>query len=129
MADLSLNINTNDLLIVDNDLVLTTDVDPNGTNPILQDILQRMRLFLGEWFLDNSVGVPYFQQIFVKNPDMSKVEAIFIEIILSTNGVDSLIDYTFTSNNQLRQFEVSFSAQTTKGIVDYSGTLISGGQQ
>ena len=126
--DLSLDLTNNDLKIFNNDLVLTSDIDPNGQNPILQDILQRMRLFLGEWFLDNTKGVPYFQQIFVKNPDMSKIEAIFIELILSTSGVDSLIDYSFSSNSSTRRFEISFSAQTTKGVVDYSGTLISGGQ-
>jgi hypothetical protein len=122
--DFSLNLVSGDLLVMNNDLVMTSDIDPNGTNPILQDILQRMRLFLGEWFLDNTVGVPYFQQIFVKNPDMSKIEAIFIELILSTPGVDALLDYSFNSNQNSRRFEISFSAQTTKGVIDYSGTVI-----
>jgi hypothetical protein len=128
VSDLSLDLPTRDLLVIDNDLVLTSDVDPNGTNSILQDILQRLRLFLGEWFLDNTQGVPYFQQVFVKNPQMSKIEAIFIEVILSTSGVDSLIEYSFKTVPTTRRFEISFSAQTTKGVVDYSGTLISGGQ-
>jgi hypothetical protein len=127
MVDLSLDLTTHDLQVENNDLVLTSDADSNGTNPILQDILQKMKLFMGEWFLDNSQGVPYFQQILVKNPDQSKVEAIFIELILSTPGVDTLIEYSFTPDFAKRSFAITFSAQTTKGVVDYSGTLISGG--
>lgn len=127
MVDISIDLQTGDLLIIDGDLVLTSDIDPRGTNPILQDIIQRMRLFYKEWFLDNTKGVPWFQQIFVKNPDLSKIDAIFIELILSTRGVDSLISYSFTPNMAMRSFEIVFSAQTILGVVDYSGTLISGG--
>jgi hypothetical protein len=127
--DLSLDLITKDLQVINGDLVLTSDIDINGTNPILQDILQKMRMFLGEWFLDNTKGVPWFQQIFIKNPDMSKIEAIFIELILSTSGVDSLMDYSFVSDKATRRFEVSFLAQTTRGIVDYSGTISYNGEQ
>ena len=129
MSDLSLNLADMDFQVINNDLVFTSDVNTPGTNNILQDILQRLRLFQGEWFLDNSIGIPWFQQIFVKNPDVSKIEAIFIDAILSTNGVDSLIEFSLTPNYPNRSFALSFSANTTSGVVDYSGTLVSGGQQ
>ena len=53
MVDISLDLNPaniaqpgyKDLLVVDRDLALTSDANPSGTNPVLQNILQRLRFF------------------------------------------------------------------------------------
>jgi hypothetical protein len=131
MADLSLDLDKSsgtykDLLVLNNDLVLTKDANPIGTNPVLQNILQRLGLFLGEWFLDNTKGVPWLQQILVKNPDIAAIDAIILNTILGTIGVVQLNFYTFTPNFAERTLEIAFTALTTQGKVDYSGTLITG---
>jgi hypothetical protein len=107
-----------DILIENNDLVMVT-----GKEAIKQDIVQRLRTFLGEWFLDNTIGVPYYQQILVKNPNQSNIDAIFINVILSTPGVTQLSEYSFKPNYTIRQLEIDFIAQTTDGEVDYAGLL------
>jgi hypothetical protein len=107
-----------DLKIVDGDLVLT-----ESTEAIRQHILQRLRSFLGEWFMDNTIGLPYFQQILVKNPDQSKIDALFINQILGTPGVIQLNTYAFKPDFVNRKLEIAFSAQTTTGTVDYAGAL------
>lgn len=123
-----------DLLVVNNDLSLTADAYPNGnaplaTNPILQNILQRLQFFLGEWFLDNTQGLPFFQQILVKNPDQSKVDAIFQNAILGTPGVTQLSSYSFEVNSAKRIFSVKFTCITTTGVVSYAGNVpVTGGQ-
>jgi hypothetical protein len=132
MVDISLDLNPaspnyKDLLIIDNDLVLTSDADPNGTNPILQDIVQNLSFFLGEWFLDNTKGIPYFQQILVKNPDQSKIDAFFVNTILGTPGVLQLLSYSFSANYAARLLNVTFSAMTTMGKVNYSGNVTTQG--
>lgn len=141
MADLSLDLNPlhknlptyRDLLVTNNDLTLTADANPTNalaTNPVLQNILQRMRFFLAEWFLDNTQGLPYFQQILIKNPDQSKIDAIFSNVILGTPGVTQLTAYSFTPSSAIRVLTVSFSVITTTGIVSYSGNIspVTGGQ-
>lgn len=112
-----------DLLILGNDLVLTSDANPSGTNPVLQDILQRLRFFLGEWFLDNTQGLPWFQSILVKNPKQSDVDAILRNAITGTPGVNQLSTWSFTVNRATRVLSVSFSAITTAGKVNYTGVL------
>jgi len=52
-----------DLDISGNHLTLT-----DGIEAIRQHLKVKFQIFLGEWFLDESVGVPYFQQIFVLHP-------------------------------------------------------------
>lgn len=132
MADISLDLvksssTYKDFLLVDGDLALTTDADPSGTNNVLQDILQRLSMFQGEWFMDNTAGVPYYQQILRKNPDQSKIDAIFINTICGTLGVQQLLSYAFVPNFAFRTLEVSFSCNTTSGFIDYTGTLSTGG--
>lgn len=128
MADVSLNLvkgspSFGDFLIVDNDLILTSDAQSGGTQPILQDILQRLRFFLGEWFMDNTQGVPWFQQILIKNPDQSKIDLIFANIIMGTPGVTQLTAYSFSVESAKRILSVSFSCLTTSGPINYSGIV------
>lgn len=124
MADLALDmdpvsVNFGDLLLTNGDLVIT----PTTLYGIQQHILQRLRIYLGEWFLNTTIGVAYFQLVLVKNPDESKVDAIFQSTIIQTPGVVSLTSYSFNPNFATRQLEISFSALTTNGTVDYSGLI------
>src|SRR4051812_32765987 len=98
MSDISLDLNRTslnyrDLLIVNNDLVLN-----DGQAAVTQNVLQRLQMFLGEWFLDNTIGLPYFQQILVKNPDQSKIDALFANQIMGTPGIIQLNTYSFKVN-------------------------------
>lgn len=132
MADFSLQLDPaqkaqatyQDLLIVNGDLVLTSDVNPLGTNAVLQDVLQRLRSFLGEWFLDNSQGVPWLQQILVKGPTQAGIDAILQNTILATPGVQTLLNYQSDFDASQRTFAVSFTARTSQGTVTYTNTLL-----
>lgn len=121
------SVNHNDLLVVDNDLILTSDAQEGGTNNILQDVLQNIRFFLGEWYLDNTLGVPWFQQILVKNPDQANIDTILLNTILNVPGVIGVSQYSFEPNLAKRILTVDFICQTTSGPVQYSGTLTTGG--
>ena len=129
MSDISLDLSNQasttykDLLIVESDLVLTADADPSGTNPILQNLLQRLSFIQGEWFMDNTLGIPYFQQILVKRPDQSKIETIIQRTILTTPGVTQLLSFSASANTVNRILTVSFSCLTTSGPVSYSGAI------
>jgi hypothetical protein len=128
MVDLSLDLNKLsptylDLLIVEGDLVLTADAETGGTNNVQQDILQRLRFGLGEWFLDNSQGFPWVQQVFVKAPDLGKIDALIQNTILGTPGVISLNSYSSEVNLAGRSLILNFTAMTTAGKVDYSGPI------
>lgn len=124
MNDLLLDLDVNsasygDFLISGGDIQGT----PNQLTAIQQHILQRLRTFQGEWFLDNTVGIPFFQQILVKNPNIGTVNGLFISEIRNTPGVASLTKYGFVVDTPKRRITASFRALTTSGVVDYSGTL------
>lgn len=123
MSDIALDLNplsptVNDILIQNNDLVLV-----DGSQAILQDLLQRLRFFYGEWFLDITLGIDYFNQILVKNPNLGNINAIMINTIVTTPGIQQLNSYNLTTNYITRQVFIQFSAQTTKGQINYAGLL------
>lgn len=121
MSDLRLNLDPaspgyGDLLVENGDLVIV-----DGKEAVLQHILQRLRTFLEEWFMDLTVGVPYLQEIFVKNPELSKIEALLINEILGTKGVSDLLEFSADPDTSNRQLVISFKAQTLEGIITYKG--------
>lgn len=123
MSDLALDqTSNNDLLLTSGDLS-TVILDA----AIRQNLLQRLQLFLGEWFLDTTSGVPYYQTILVKNPNLDVVQATLKDVILSTNGIESLNSFKFEYDNSLRTLTVAFEAKSTNGTVINVQTQVGGG--
>lgn len=123
MGDLSLDLDRTseffgDLVLDEGDLLIN-----EGIEAIQQNIIQRLKTYLGEWFLDNQIGLPYYEQILVKNPDIGKVDALFQNAILGTPGVLSLDTYRAVFDKATRRFSVAFKATCTSGQVDYAGLL------
>ena len=94
-----------------------------GQEEIRQHLEQRLRSFLGEWFLDQTIGIPYFDDILKKNVIPSEVESIFINEILSTPGVVRLLTFDLTLDKDVRRLNLTFMAETVDGIVDFTGGL------
>ena len=121
--DLLLNPETNDMVFV------------NGGCPVTvaqQDIVaQRLKItlqtFLGEWFLDTDLGIPYFQQILTKVRNKSTVDAIFQKAILADPGVLEMVEYESTLSANERGFDLSFAVRVADGsIVPIDFTLYVG---
>ena len=110
MSDFKLNSN-NDIAIENFNFVIITEEEN-----IAQRVLINLRVFLGEWFLDTTRGVPYYQSILIKNPDSSLVEAELRAVILSTNGIAKLKSFSMEFNAALRKLSVNFVAQTDEGL-------------
>jgi len=102
-----------DLAIENGDLVLLT-----GADAIRQHLKIRLRTFKGEWFLDQRLGVPYFDKILVKNPSLPQVTSLYRKVITDTPGVTALLDLAVSLDNAARRLTVTFAAETTDGPVE-----------
>ena len=87
---------------------------------VCQQVRTRLLFYLGEWFLDTSVGIPYFQEVFTKPAIISLVESRLKDEIISTPGVLSLDSFATNFNSTTRALTVSFSATTIYGSVSSS---------
>ena len=77
--DLALDSITGDLDFENGDLYMVRQ-----SAAVEQFLRQKLKLFLAEWFLDESKGVNYFDEVFVKNPRSVVIDTIFKNEILST---------------------------------------------
>lgn len=110
MIDIALDPITNDLVFDDFDFSLVDD-----TNQIIQNLAIRLRFFLGEWFLDITAGIPYYQIFFIKAPNQIQIESILKQEIVDTRGIVEITSFEsdFTPNN--RKFFVKFGARSISG--------------
>lgn len=77
-------------IVIESGQILTI----TGIEYLTQKITQLLRTAQGEIIEDDSYGIPYFQSILgVKNPDLSAIQQIFIDTILSNQ---TLIDLGVT---------------------------------
>jgi hypothetical protein len=120
MPDLRLNA-AGDLDVTNGVLSLTNDANGETT---AQRVRTRLRLFKGEWFLDNTQGIDYFGQALVKNPDLAAVQSLIKNAILTTPGVLSIIAYTQALDPKTRVLAVSCTIQNDTGnILTVTGVL------
>lgn len=108
--DIQLNLNTNDLVFSNGDILLV-----KGKPAIQQHLALTLKTFLGEWFLDEQIGLPYFQQIFVKRPSVTLIETVFRAAILGCPGIAEIDSLKFTLNRETREGRIDFKARTDWG--------------
>lgn len=111
--DIQLDPLTHDLVIAPpGDLQLV-----DGAARVAQQIKVTLLLFLGEWFLDTDFGVPYLEQVLVKNPNFAGVNALLRARILDVPGVTRIVSLAMDMDRQARTLSVTFSAETPFGLV------------
>lgn len=82
LLDIALSAASHDLLLSPtNDLILIGNAER-----VAQQIKISLKAFLGEWFLDTGFGVPYFEEILVKNPNTMIIREIIRDRILTEIG-------------------------------------------
>jgi len=120
--DIALDKTTHDIIVSNNDFLVVKDVDKVG-----QKLKQRLLFYQGEWFLDTTVGIPYFQEVFVKNPNIPDIESIFKVEIVETEDVNQLLAFDSTFANDVRDYNITFTVDTPFGTVEFGETIFIGG--
>jgi len=101
MSDIKIDINTMDLEIENNDLVIIDEIEAIG-----QDIATYMRTIKGEWFRDTLIGVDYYGKIFIKNIPISIIDAEIRNAILSRPGVISIENMEISIDKTTRNLTI-----------------------
>jgi len=97
----------------------------SGSNAISQKVKARLSFFKGEWFLDQNEGFPYWEDVLVNNPSMSKIYELFRRVISESPGVASLDSLDVSFDSVTRRLSVDFSLITDDGqIVDISPFVV-----
>ncbi|MEA3330597.1 MAG: hypothetical protein U9Q29_02765 [Campylobacterota bacterium] len=103
--DLKLN-SKHDIHIKNSDLVLTNDEEN-----IIQLLNIRLQFFKGEWFLDILAGIPYIDEVLVKDTSLQEIKSIFIKEILDSEGVEELLSFEIGHDSETRVLRIDFSVK------------------
>jgi len=110
----------NDLVVLSGTLKTVSD----GAE-IAQHVRTRLLFYFEEWFLNIQSGTPYFEQIFTKPANLANIESILKTRILSTPGVEKLLEFSMVyEGGSSRELVVFFSAETNFGVIDNEGVTI-----
>lgn len=118
------------------DLLLTVDHDLlfiNGQTPMTYEnkvtLAQRLKIklltFQSEWFLDTTIGIPYFQVIFTRGVSKTTIDSIYQEAILSEPDVIEIAEFNSIIDVETRSYRLSFKVRTNQNqITDYVDILL-----
>jgi hypothetical protein len=91
----------------------------NSPAAVGQLVSTRLKLWVGEWFLDVTDGMPWAQDVDGK-PNNGTPDAALKQRILSTAGVLSIVTYNSTFNGRTRAFAASGTIKTQYGEAEFS---------
>jgi len=118
MSDLLLN-EFNDISIIEGEASLITD-----SNTYLAQVVEiRMKTYYGEWYRNYTIGIPYFESILKKGVEISFVDAIFKDVIKSTDGVNRVNNYK-SSLSATGEYLASFTFTADDGNIISLNTQI-----
>ena len=88
----------------------------DGVSAVQQAVLQRLRWWRSEWFLQVTGGVPYLSDIFRRPVTTGIVESVLSEYILQVEDVESIESITASLNGPTRHLTVSAVVKTIDGL-------------
>ena len=113
-----------DLLLDDSgDLLLNELGDIQFTDSVKQAIEIRIRWFAKEWKLGPDLGIPYFDEVFIKNPSEQLIEERMREAISEVEEVDEILSFSIVIDKILRELKVVYAVSTKDNTIEGSVTV------
>lgn len=95
----------------------------NSPEAVAQAITTRLKLFVGEWFIDTSDGTPWATEVLTKRFLGSTPDAVIKQRILDTQGVTEIVEYASNFDGNTRRLSIQATVNTTYGQATISGSF------
>lgn len=110
----------------DGDIYLVNG-DAQTTSIGAEDLAQRLRIrlntFQGEWFMDNTLGIDWWNRVMGKNRSKMVVDALIQDAILEEPDALQIVSYTSSISTD-RKFSCSFRVRTEDGAISSAITFV-----
>lgn len=102
------------------DIVIGNDYNLRFTSTLTEYISQKIEnalsTFLGEWFLDVDLGIPFYERILKKRADIDDVNNIFLVAITDIPEVEEVIEFNTTFDQANRTYTVTFKVRAEEVV-------------
>lgn len=119
-----------DILMGNDGLVFSggkLELTESRATSLAQRLSIRLKTFIESWFLNESLGIDYFNKVFEKSISKSSIDAIFQTNIYQDNRVEKIEGFKSKIDRNLYQME--FKAKAKDGLVsDLISLTVSGGR-
>lgn len=104
-------------LDADGDLALGAEEFLTGytAEEVAQNVLTRLKFFLGEWFLDTTDGTDWFGSVLGKGSVLASRESVIRQRILLTPGCAGMTAFSLTTDIATRELTVNASIVSASG--------------
>ena len=87
----------------------------DGAESVRQRVAQRVRHYLGEWFLNTASGVPYYREILTRPTSVGAAVSAMTAAIRSVDGVADVLNAEGGIEAATRAFRYTATVTTTTG--------------
>ncbi len=121
MSDLLLDPEAHDLLFINGETPMTYE----NKVTLAQRLKIKLLTFQSEWFLDTTVGLPYFQTILTRGVSKTTIDSLYQEAILSEPDVIEIVEFNSIIDVEARSYNLSFRVKTNQNqTTDYVDILL-----
>lgn len=85
------------------DLHIGAEGDVATTGSVVQAVKIRLKWVLGEWRLSPALGFPYYEEVFVKNPNLVKIKSFLRDLIMQVDGVTDVASVEIETDAKTRK--------------------------
>lgn len=112
-----------DILMKEGDLVITRGGDIVLADSVRQAIRIRLLWFAGEWRFNEAFGIPYYTEVYIKNPNLEKIKLILTREIRKVEEVQDVRNMNIALDNSNRVANVTFTVYTSQETFDMEVAL------
>lgn len=96
------------------DIALTGEGDISLVTSPVQEVMIKLKWYFAEWVFDPKKGIPWFESILVKNPDIEGIKKRLIREMLDVDDVLEVPRMDIRIDSESRQAFISFKFRTSK---------------
>lgn len=96
-------------MTLDGDIEVSESGDIALTGSIRQAVIIKIRWILEEWRLGPEIGFPWYEEVFVKNPDLPKISSLLRSAIMEVDGVTSATVSEINIDKQSRKLSANIA--------------------
>ena len=110
-----------DILLNGNgDVLLNEKGDIQFTDSVKQAIEIRLKWFSNEWKLGPDFGIPYYEEVFVKNPSTMLIEEKMRDAIMDVDEVEDIVSFNMSLDKTLRKLKVAYVVSVSESLIEGS---------
>ena len=117
MADYALDLTIHGLTVSAGKVTeINTPDNPAGVVEVIQRVVVAIKTHTGEKLLNTALGLPWSEEILIKNPNLSQITSYARAYLLSIEGVVGVVKLAITIDTVAREMNWALNIETEAGI-------------